>query len=70
MRVLRPARRIAFGPSDGRGVTCVAAPVRSTGSMTTLDSLDDQWAVLLTTFRRDGTPVGTPVSLAVDAGRG
>ena len=40
------------------------------GGMTTLDSLHDQWAVLLTTFRRDGTPVGTPVSLAVDAGRG
>jgi PPOX class probable F420-dependent enzyme len=38
--------------------------------MTTLDSLDGQWAVLLTTFRRDGTPVGTPVSIAVDAGRG
>jgi uncharacterized protein len=38
--------------------------------MTTLDTLDDQWAVLLTTFRRDGTPVGTPVSVAVDGGRG
>jgi PPOX class probable F420-dependent enzyme len=34
--------------------------------MTELDRFTDQWAVLLTTFRRDGTPVGTPVSLAVD----
>jgi uncharacterized protein len=38
--------------------------------MTTLDSLDGQWAVLLTTFRRDGRAVGTPVSIAVDGGRG
>ena len=37
--------------------------------MTSLQSLDDQWAVLLTSFRRDGTPVGTPVSLAVDGER-
>jgi PPOX class probable F420-dependent enzyme len=37
--------------------------------MTCLDSFTDQWAVLLTTFRRDGTPVGTPVSLAVDGER-
>lgn len=28
-----------------------------------------QWTVLLTTYRRDGTPVGTPVNIAVDAGR-
>jgi PPOX class probable F420-dependent enzyme len=34
--------------------------------MTDLDRFTDQWAVLLTTFRRDGTPVGTPVNLAVD----
>jgi PPOX class probable F420-dependent enzyme len=38
--------------------------------MTALDRLTAQWAVLLTTFRRDGTPVGTPVSVAVDAARG
>ena len=38
--------------------------------MTFLDPFTDQWAVLLTTFRRDGTPVGTPVSLAVDGDRG
>jgi PPOX class probable F420-dependent enzyme len=34
--------------------------------MTALEAFTDQWAVLLTTFRRDGTPVGTPVNLAVD----
>jgi PPOX class probable F420-dependent enzyme len=28
-----------------------------------------QWAVALTTFRRDGTPVSTPVSIAVDGDR-
>ena len=28
-----------------------------------------QWAVLLTTFRRDGTPVGTPVNIAVEGDR-
>jgi PPOX class probable F420-dependent enzyme len=37
--------------------------------MTLLDPFTHQWAVLLTTFRRDGTPVGTPVSLAVDGER-
>ena len=37
--------------------------------MTWLDPFTHQWAVLLTTFRRDGTPVGTPVSLAVDGER-
>jgi uncharacterized protein len=37
--------------------------------MESLDQLTDQWAVLLTSFRRDGTPVGTPVSLAVDGER-
>lgn len=28
-----------------------------------------QWAVLLTIYRRDGRPVGTPVSIAVDEDR-
>jgi uncharacterized protein len=37
--------------------------------MTSLQPFVDQWAVLLTTYRRDGTPVGTPVSLAVDGER-
>jgi PPOX class probable F420-dependent enzyme len=31
-----------------------------------LDPLARQRTVLLTTFRRDGTPVGTPVSIAVE----
>ena len=30
---------------------------------------DAQQTVLLTTFRRDGTPVGTPVSVAVEGNR-
>jgi uncharacterized protein len=37
--------------------------------MTSFDDLGDQWAILLTSFRRDGTPVGTPVSVAVDGER-
>jgi uncharacterized protein len=37
--------------------------------MTNLQSFTSQWAVLLTTYRRDGTPVGTPVSLAVEGDR-
>jgi uncharacterized protein len=28
-----------------------------------------QWAVLLTTYRRDGTPVGTAVNIAIDGDR-
>jgi PPOX class probable F420-dependent enzyme len=34
-----------------------------------LAPLENQWAVLLTTYRRDGTPVGTAVNIAVDDGR-
>jgi PPOX class probable F420-dependent enzyme len=31
-----------------------------------LKPYERQWAVLLTTYRRDGTPIGTPVNIAVD----
>jgi PPOX class probable F420-dependent enzyme len=34
--------------------------------MTTLQPFIHQKTVLLTTYKRDGTPVGTPVNLAVD----
>ena len=34
-----------------------------------LEPFARQWAVLLTTYRRDGTPVGTPVNVAVDGER-
>lgn len=34
-----------------------------------LEPLADRWAVLLTTYKRDGTPVGTPVSIVVDGDR-
>jgi uncharacterized protein len=35
----------------------------------TLEPFVRQWAVLLTTYRRDGRRVGTPVSIAVDEDR-
>jgi PPOX class probable F420-dependent enzyme len=38
-------------------------------TVTTLESLDRSWTVLLTTYRRNGTPVPTPVNLAVDGDR-
>lgn len=37
-----------------------------TTTATTLESLDRSWTVLLTTYKRDGSPVGTPVNLAVE----
>jgi len=37
--------------------------------MTTLESLTQQRTVLLTTYKRDGAGVGTPVSLAVEGDR-
>ncbi len=36
---------------------------------TALEPLELSWTVLLTTYRRDGTEVGTPVNLAVDGDR-
>jgi uncharacterized protein len=33
---------------------------------TTLETLDHSWAVVLTTFKRDGTRVPTPVNLAIE----
>jgi hypothetical protein len=32
----------------------------------TLEPFVKQWAVLLTTYKRDGTPVGTAVNIAVE----
>ena len=34
-----------------------------------LKRLADNWAVRLTTFKKDGTPVGTPVSIVADGDR-
>jgi PPOX class probable F420-dependent enzyme len=34
-----------------------------------LEPFVGQWAVLLTTYKRDGTPIGTPVNIAVDGDR-
>src|SRR5947209_20497682 len=38
------------------------------GRATVLTPFVRQWTVLLTTYRRDGTPVRTPVNIAVDSG--
>jgi PPOX class probable F420-dependent enzyme len=38
--------------------------------MTTLETLTDQKTVLLTTYKRDGTGVGTAVNVAVEGDRG
>lgn len=34
-----------------------------------LEPFVNQWAVLLTTYKRDGTPVSTPVSIVVEGDR-
>jgi PPOX class probable F420-dependent enzyme len=34
-----------------------------------LEPFVGQWAVLLTTYKRDGIPIGTPVNIAVDGDR-
>jgi PPOX class probable F420-dependent enzyme len=52
-----------------RGVTPRRA-ISSQEPMTPPDPFTKQWAVLLTSYRHDGTPVGVPVSLAVDGDRG
>ena len=48
--------------------TTEEARVMSTPSRL-LKSFVGQWAVLLTTYKRDGTPIGTPVNIAVDGNR-
>jgi PPOX class probable F420-dependent enzyme len=37
--------------------------------MTNLDHLKDTKTILLTSYRRDGTPIATPVSIAIDGNR-
>ncbi|MBT2384481.1 PPOX class F420-dependent oxidoreductase [Streptomyces sp. ISL-11] len=44
-------------------------PLDSRTAAVTLAPFVEQKTVLLTTFRRDGTPVGTPVNLAVEGDR-
>lgn len=39
-------------------------PTEAVAPSTALAGLDRHWAVRLTTFRRDGTPVSTPVNVA------
>ena len=48
--------------------TTEKARVMSTPSRL-LEPFVGQWAVLLTTYKRDGTPIGTPVNIAVDGNR-
>jgi PPOX class probable F420-dependent enzyme len=50
-----------------RGTTQVARV--ATAPPRLLEPFVGQWAVLLTTFKRDGTPIGTPVNIAVDGDR-
>jgi PPOX class probable F420-dependent enzyme len=61
---------VAFSPIR---VDLGGSPVSATPSerpaTPDLDRFVRQWAVALTTFRRDGTPVPTPVSIAVDGDR-
>jgi PPOX class probable F420-dependent enzyme len=40
--------------------------VRVSTTATALESLDRSWTVLLTTYKRDGAAVATPVNLAVE----
>jgi PPOX class probable F420-dependent enzyme len=40
-----------------------------TAPQPSLEPFVRQWAVLLTTYKRDGTPIGTPVNIAVDGDR-
>jgi len=47
-----------------------AARVRvRTAPQPSLEPFVRQWAVLLTTYKRDGTPIGTPVNIALDRDR-
>ena len=41
----------------------------SANNSASLDTFERQKTVLLTTYRRNGTPVGTPVHIALDGGR-
>jgi len=46
------------------GTTAIDSPAEI------MQTFDQQWAVLLTTYRRDGTGVSTPMHLAVDGDHG
>jgi PPOX class probable F420-dependent enzyme len=49
--------------------TSFAGTATTTDPATAFASFARQWTVLLTTYWRDGTPVGTPVSIAVEGER-
>jgi PPOX class probable F420-dependent enzyme len=50
----------------GLGTGSAARVTRAAAGGNAFSSLGRQWAVRLTTFRRDGRPVSTPVNIAVD----
>jgi uncharacterized protein len=53
----------------GQGSTAEPEAGKTQGAAPVFEPFARQWAVLLTTYRRDGTPVGTPVSIAVEGNR-
>ncbi|WP_369696750.1 PPOX class F420-dependent oxidoreductase [Streptomyces sp. XD-27] len=55
------------GAEHGHGQHAAPGPVPSELS---ISRFTKQWAVLLTTYKRDGTPVGTPVNIAVEGDHG
>ena len=46
-----------------------ATPPLASNPSNPLTALGRHWAIRLTTYRRDGTPVSTPVNVAVDGDR-
>ena len=60
-----PVLRLMVGTAS-KGTTMVHAFVRSAAAATpSLHPFTDQWAARLTTYRRDGRPVGTTVNIAL-----
>src|SRR5919112_1001238 len=73
-RSSRPPSRATCTTSTSRPCarglrTGVAEAARSGRTGNPLVALGSHWAVRLTTFRRDGTPVSTPVNVAVEGDR-
>lgn len=53
----------------GRGSAAAPEASKRRGAAPVFEPFVRQWAVLLTTYRRDGAPVGTPVNLVVEGDR-
>jgi len=65
-RIVRASKRPMAAARSPRAAEVLAMPVRSTPSFAELGGADH---VLLVTYRRDGTPVPTPVWFALDGER-